>query len=260
MKIAKNILNILAGSLLLSACKKDTIEPFKLNVNTHDQAFLKIIHSSPYRLNPSVQLKLNDTRISSNLTYSTPFPGGGINTGGLNFPYYLAVNPGSTKLSLSIPKPATNIDSLMLYSTTLNLQAGKYYSAFLTDTVYNTQMVLVEDDMTPVRGDVSKFRFVNLIPNLPAIDLYFGSALVAPNIPYKGVSSIFTLPRGTVEKWYIRPAGAASNSKEIAVAPNNLTVPFNKYMTVYARGYNGLTSTTASPDIRIPNISVTYHQ
>ena len=259
MKISKYILGLFAGSLLFGACNKDVVEPFDVTYNTSEQAYVKIIHASPYRNNPVVQLKLNDSRVSGNITYSTPFPGGGLNTGGSNFPYYLPVNPGSNKIALSIQKQGTGIDSIQLYATNLNLQAGKYYSVFLADTSLNTASVILEDDMTPVTGDVSKSRFVNLIPNLAAVDLYFGTTLVAGNIPYKGASATFTLPRAAVNQWRIRPAGAAPTSTAIAIYPSgttNMTIPFNKYMTVYARGYNGVTGT----ETRVPAISLTYHQ
>src|SRR5687768_2818910 len=85
------------------ACKKEQIEMYPLK-ETSSQANVKIVHASAYTTNYSVQLKVNNARISNAFSYSTPFPGGGLNTGGSNMPWYLALAPGTLNISMSVPK------------------------------------------------------------------------------------------------------------------------------------------------------------
>lgn len=254
----KKILSIAIFSVAISgmiSCKKDLVTFLPVE-SPEGKANLKIIHASAYAINYSVQLKINDVRVSSNITNATPFPGGGLNTGGSNMPWYLAVNTGTLKISQSVAKVGSDVDSIPLFSGNITVEANKYYSAYLTDTATNTQLILVNENVTPVETGFTRYKFVNIMPNLPALDLYFGTTLVASNIAYKGSSAEFKLVSGTQDKWYIRPAGAAANSSAIATYPaaaTLLTVPVNRIMTVFARGYNGSTGN------RAPNISFIYN-
>ncbi|HEX8462301.1 MAG TPA: DUF4397 domain-containing protein, partial [Segetibacter sp.] len=220
------------------------------------KANLKIIHASPYTINYSAQLKVNDVRVSNNIINATPFPGGGLNTQGSNMPWYLALTPGSTKISLSVPKAGTIVDSIPLYTGTINIESNKYYSAYLTDTGTNTQTVLVTENLTPVASGVSRFKFVNLIPNQTALDLYFGTEKVASNVAYKATSPEFTILRSTSSQFSIRAAGAASTATALTIYPTgttNLVIPNMRIMTVFARGYSAGTAN------RAPAISLLYN-
>jgi hypothetical protein len=248
---------ILSVSLLagFTACKREVLDllPTKSTENT---ANIKIVHASAYNTNYSVQLKVNDTRVTNAFTYSTPFPGGGLNTGGSNMPWYFSFNPGSTKIAMSVPKVGMSIDSIALFTGTVNIDANKYYTVYLADTLAKTQMVVLEEDKTLPANNTSRFRFVNLIPNLAAVDLYFAGSLVAGNIAFKGASPTFIIPYGTSGQWAIRPAGSAATTTAIAVYPAGTAVqsiPNQRIMSVYARGYSGATGN------RIPAISLLYN-
>jgi len=245
---------ILAGSLaaVLMSCEKKVVTQLETESN-FGKGNLKIIHASAYITNYSVRLKVNDQWVSSVITNATPFPGGGLNTGGSSSPWYLALNPGNAKISLIIPKVGTGVDSVVLYTGTVNLEHDKYYSAYLTDTAATTQLVFITDNIEAPASDVSRFRFVNLMPNQPSLDLYWGANKVASDIQYTLPSPEFTLPRGDTARWYIRPAGAAANTNPIASYPTSQTIPPQRVMTVFARGYNGGTGN------RAPNVSLLYN-
>jgi len=253
------IISVLAVTFtsLMIGCKKELkLEAGIRPVDTQNRALLKIVNASAYTVIDSVQLKIDDIRVSNSIRYTTPFPGGGLNTGGSNFPWYLDVNPGAINISFTVPKKWTNFDSLHLFSTTVNLEAGKYYTLYTADTSIKTQTVLVTENMTPVPNGVSRFKFVNLMPNLPALDLYFADQLVVSNVAYKSVSPEFTIASGTIGKWAIRRAGDPSTSAAIVTYPTgttNQTIPNRTNFSVFSRGYNGAASN------RAPNISLLYN-
>jgi hypothetical protein len=258
-KILINASAFIALIIIIAGCEKKSERVVDFAPPASSQAFLKVNYASAYRNNPSVQLKINDVRVSNPFTYAYPFPGGGLNTGGSSEDNYFAVEPGAVKISISIPKVGSNTDSVAIFSATPNLEAQKYYTFHVADTGANTQGILMNESFTVPSDDASRYRFVNLMPNLPALDLYFGTSLVAANIPYKGASGYFNLLRSTPQsQWAIRPAGASSSSTPITtytVAPTTYSVPYQRAMTVFARGYSTITSTS---DPRRGQISLYY--
>jgi hypothetical protein len=257
MKFVKPFACLIIACLVMTACKKNVIKPLPITEATSSQAQIKIVYSSAYLINYSVQLKVNDVRVSNNITYSTPFPGGGLNTGGGSYSEYMLTSPGDLKIAVSVPNKNANSDSIPLSSNTVNVSAGKNYSVYIADTLASTQAIVVEDNLALVEGDFSRYKFVNVMPNSTGLDLYFGDQLVASNIPYKGVSPEFTLARGAVGTWAIRTAGADPVSTAMAIYPaassGKQTVPNARVMSVYARGYSGSSGT------RAPAISMLYN-
>lgn len=268
MKILKLIIYILFAAVFSIGCKKES-EVVTTTTQNEMDAKLKVIYASAYVIRDSIQIKINDIRVSNTFLgisssntapVPTPFPGGGLNTGGDNRPFYLSITPGDTKIFVSVPKKLTSIDSIIRFSGQANLEARKHYSAYITDTLLNARMVLVEDNLADVDPGISRFKFVNLIPNLVAIDVYFGTNMVANNVAYKAVSPEFTLPNAAAGQWRIRSAGALSTSTPIAVYPGTVvlptffTVPNQRVMTVFAKGYSGGTIA------RIPTVSLLYNK
>lgn len=266
MKIRSIIYFAVSLFVILASCKKNSVPVPYTPVS--DSALLKINYTSLYKANPnpSVQLEVNGQRVSSLLTYGTstytsyPYPGGGLNTGGGSTPDYFSVAPGSNKISVAIPKVGTSIDSVVLYSTNITLAGGNYYTLHIADTAANMQSVLITEDVAAPDSGFSKYRFVNLMPDQTALDLYFGTTKVASNIPYKGSSPVFTLTQANAYQWAIRPAGAASTSTALVTYPTGSslhTVPNQRVFTVYARGYSSVTSST---DPRRGQISLFYNR
>lgn len=211
-------------------------------------ARLKINYLSAYTTNPSVQLSINAERVSGLIAGRTPFPGGGYNTNGSNFADYLAVNPGTNTLKISIPKKGTNVDSIVLFTTSLNLEATKTYTAHITDTFSRTMAVLVEDSLWLAPVGSSRYRFLNMMPNVPFIDLYYGPEKVASAIPYLGYSPSFTVPVPvTTLAWTIRETGSSPTSTALATYASANTHFGTRVYSVFALGYKGSTATNTKP-------------
>lgn len=241
--------------LVLFSCTKEFKPKAEYLIPGDGDARLKINFASVYRQNPLVQLSVNDVRVSGLLTARTPFPGGGYNTSGDNRPDYLLVKPGQTSVGVAIPQVGTNTDSVKLFNGTVNLAAGKHYSLHITDTAANTKMVLVEDDVTASDTGSSKYRFINLMPNVPAVDFYFGTTLVAANVGYLAITAPIKLPLPTASAaWTIREAGTAPTSTALATYTSSNTYINTRTYVVFAMGYKGITGT----DPRRPFVSF-YH-
>lgn len=242
----------MAGSLFW-ACKKNvlTVSPYDY---TDGQALLKINYSCPYFKNPAVQVKINGEKVSSLITYSTPYPGGGLNTGGNTYADYLSVKPGSNSVSLSIPKTGSTEDSVLLFQTQTELSAGDYQTLHFTDTAANTQALLLKDAANKPDSGFTQFTFVNLIPNSTALDLYFGTTKVASNVAYKQATQPFLLPANTSDVWSLRAAGGTATLGTTYTSTSS--VANQRVFTVYARGYVG----PATSDIRSPKISFAYNK
>ncbi|SJZ54165.1 DUF4397 domain-containing protein [Sediminibacterium ginsengisoli] len=251
------ILSALSLVVMLSACKKNTLRmaPFEYVDGT---SLFKINYSLPYAKNPAVQLSIDGKRVSNNLTYSTPFPGGGLNTGGSNFADYLSLTPGEHTVTMAIPKVGTNVDSVELYKTTVNLEANKYQTLHMTDTAANTKSLLVTDESKKPDSGFTKYTFVNLIPG-SQIDLYFGTVKVASGVNYLAKTDTFSIAAGTTLQWFIRQTGSSTNLAQYPTTnATTYVIPNQRVFTVYARGYLGYAIT--STDIRRPMVSFLFNK
>ena len=252
-KIQKNSFILLACiCTIFWSCEKNvlTVSPYAY---TDGKALVKINYSCPYFKNPGVIVKINGERVSSAITYSTPYPGGGLNTGGNTYADYLSVNPGSQKIALTIPKTGAFEDSIVLYETSVTLTADKYQTVHFTDTAANTTTVLTTDASNKPDSGFTQFTFVNLIP-ASTLDLYFGTTKVASNVAYKQVTDPFLLPSGTSNTWSLRIAGGSTTLGTTYASTS--TVANQRVFTVYSRGYIG----PAVADIRSPKISFAYNK
>lgn len=248
----KIIINSLFISLLVivSSCTKKIEYLAERTFADNDKAYLKINYLSAYAANPGVQLKINNIRVSDTIKGRTPFPGGGYNTLGSSFPNYLAVTPGANTLSIAIPKKNTNTDSVALFTTSFSLSTGKNYTAHVTDTAAKTKAVLVEDNIGYIDAGTARYKFLNMMPNVPFIDLYFGTTRVCTAIPYLGESNYFTLPFTSVATaWTIRETGTSPTSTALATYSSNNTTLNQRGYTAFALGYKSATGA------RLPYIS-----
>ena len=252
------LLICIAGTLLFFACKKNELYITKPAPVTDGEAQVKVINLSAYQKNPLYHLKINDVRVSNILggtTNPTPFPGGGLNTGGLSTADYLSIKAGSNTFTVATPFVGTSNDSTVIATGTATLEGNKRYSVFFTDTLTKTNFIVVEDTLSRPDSGYAKFQFVNLMPNLTALDLYIGTVKIpeASNIPFKGVSKPFLLPTNNASTtWAIRTAGGTANLTTYASAS---TLGNQRAYTVFARGYS---TVTAATDIRRQAISFIY--
>ena len=263
-KISIIALCTLAVVVIFGGCTKNVINYGDIDKLSDADALLKINYVSQYANNRSVFIKINDQRISSLITGRTPYPGGGYNTGGGNTADFLQVLAGDVKISVVQPKKINDgTDSIVLYTTTVNLAAGKYYVAHITDTAATTKTVLTEENFTLPDSLTTRYHFLNLMPNVPAIDLYWGTAtttdqstdsLLVGNVAFLANTPDFTIKNATTtfKTFKIRAAGAAKTSATVLASylPTTMSTSRRSY-TAFATGYNG----KVSPSTQRPYIS-----
>lgn len=255
--------------VLVTACKKNEFA-IKENIDVSGKALLKVNYFSALQAKPTYQIRVDGERISNALVYPTPYPGGGLNTGGGNYADYMSVDAGSRKVDIAIPKVGTSTDSVALASATVSLSADKYYSLYFADTAANTVSVLFEDDLTSPDSGFVKYRFINLMPDVAAgLDLYVGTSAtytsttafvkIASAIQYKAASPYFTVPINTGNiYWCIRPAGAAASSTPIASYTSASTSTNQRVFSITSRGYNSISTPTT--DGRLRNFNFIYNR
>jgi hypothetical protein len=249
MKKLSIIVSVFAGIIFLSGCKKEAEKIADFSFTPSSQALLKVNFVSNYAANPGVQISINKIRVSNLISARTPFPGGGFNTGGGSNPGYLEVTPGSVELSVAIPKKNTNTDSVTLFDKTITLEAGKYYTAHITDTGTNAKVVVLTDDLSAPEYAKAKYRFVNLMPNVAAVDLYYGTTLVASNVPYLQSSNYFSIlvAGTTAQAWNVRESGTGPTGTVLATYTSSNTIITNRIYTAFALGYKGATDAARKP-------------
>jgi hypothetical protein len=232
---ARYIIAILAGACILAACKKNE---FHITARTYvdNMVRLKVGIFTPSITNQGVQIKVNGQRMSGIVSYATPFPGGGLNTGGSNNSDYLNIPQGETNIDVAVPKAGTDVDSVKVFSYSQSLQANKRYTLFITDSVPNATGVMVEDDTTPP-DSLSRVKFLNLIPNVPAVDFYQGTTLVAANVAYKTVTPYVNISNGSFQ-YFIREAGSGPTGTVLS-GPRTIATGNRRIYTFFARGYKG---------------------
>lgn len=253
------ICTILASCMFVAGCDKNELHTSDYQLVGADQSQVKVVFTSPYRANPRYQINLNSQRISNVLSAAgtspnpTPFPGGGLNTGGGSSADYLGIPAQQNVISIATPKVNTNVDSVQLATSSFTYETGKKYTLFFTDTAANTKALLVTDSLQRPDSGFARYKFVNLLPDLPALDLYVGTVKVASDIPYLGTSASFILPTNNASStWAIRAVGGTTNLATYASAS---TLGNQRVYTVFSRGYNSITTTS---DIRRRAVSLIY--
>ncbi|TCC86512.1 DUF4397 domain-containing protein [Pedobacter hiemivivus] len=257
MKIFKSLLIVLCVALFFSGCTKNVLDYGEVEKITDEQPLIKVNYASSYLDDRFVVIRFNGKRVSPRIQGRTPFPGGGYNTRGDVRADYLTIDVGQVELRVALPfKKDNGLDSLELYKTTLNIERGKRYVAHITDTAAFTKTVLTEENFLKPDSGYATYRFINLMPNVPAIDLYYGISatvhtadrLVAGNIKYLEISNYFILNRYSARTWKIRPAGAALTTATVLASYSNVGSLLNqRTYTVYAMGYSGFTAGTRRP-------------
>jgi hypothetical protein len=251
----------------LAACEKNKLAQ-KVETDPTGTASVKLGYFSQYIAanNVGVQAKFDTTRISNTFTSPTPYPGGGFNTGGNSFADYLAIEPGTRNLIISIPKANSRVDSVIRFNGPVNLTANLRQTIMLTDTGANTAATVLIDDITaPTGASVARAKFFNGMPGT-TLDFYIRSSLgifVGPkNIPYKSVSNYFDFP-----------AGLSNDTLDVVNTGTNYTtatVPLARYVwastniiptrvyTILSAGYPTIAYTTS--DNRRARVSVVLNR
>lgn len=232
MKKYSSILFIAMLVVVWVACEKNTYNVTERTEVT-DMALIKIGYFAPSITHQPVQAKLNGVRVSPTMAYNTPFPGGGLNTGGSNNSDYLVLAPGNNTLQLSVAKVNTDVDSIKVFENQFNF-ADKRQIVFITDSFPNVAGVLVDVE-TPAPADATKSRikFIHLIPNVAAVDFYRGTELLKANVPYKGETEFFDVAAGAAN-YVIKEAGQSGT-----LGTQSITPAAGRIYTFFSRGFKG---------------------
>ncbi|MEO8171603.1 MAG: DUF4397 domain-containing protein [Sediminibacterium sp.] len=255
-----------AALFLLFACKKSdgvTNQPYTAyGVTSATQGQLKINLAMAYTVDyANMLIKVNGKAVSNLLQTRTPFPGGGYNTRGSNFALYLSVPVGSNTVSVVLPKATTDTDSVVLFNGTVTVPDNEPYTLHIADTAASIKSVLVKNVINSMDTGWCRFKFVNLIPNVAAVDLYLNNVKIKSNLAYLVASDTFSIrtgvnqpgyvPGSTTTTFAVRPAGALATTAALASYASNSSLQSQQALTIFTMGYSGSTGT------RLPFISFT---
>ncbi len=236
-----------ATALLLgvTACKKNDVTAIDFELVSGAQ--VKFGYWVARQINVPVQIKLDNQRVSNNLTYAISFPGGGANQGGSNTNDYLSVGIGTKAVSLAFNNIGTSNDSVVLYTGNINFEQGKRYSVMFTDSASVKAAVLLDDfaSVTPPNNTTAVCRFFHGLLNTGNVDVYYGSSTtpVFTNVAYNTASSTYALiPIGS-SVIAIRPAGSLPTAPVLATF--SAAIAGGRVYTAVARGIVGVTGTRA---------------
>lgn len=245
-------------SLLVFAGCKERIQDFgDLDFLTENDAIVKINMASVYPDDRYMYVKFNDNRVTPLIRAREPYPGGGYNTRGDSRPDFLKIAAGTVNVKVCLPHKIDNgKDSIVLAEQNVTFGPGKQYTIHVTDTAANTKMFLAEESLVRPDSSFAMYRFVNLMPNVEALDLYYGAAanssgqdsLIVSNIKYGETSDYFTIRRTASRTWKIRKAGDPVADNTVLALYTNASSTLNaRSYTAYALGYAGFTTTIMRP-------------
>lgn len=241
----------------INSCKKNSFAITK-RTQPEGKALVKIAMFNAYTATAPVRISINGTVVSNEVIHPVVYPGGGLNVNGSSNSDYLQADPGNNKFEFFVMNTGTPVPASRLFETSQTLEAGKRSTLYITDTSQNTTAVLVNDDTPAPDSGFVRIKFVNLIPNVAALDVYKGlnattATLLMGNIAYKGISAYMNIPSGT-DSFFVRPAGSAITT--MPVARRGFTLANQRIYTILSRGYNGVTAATN----RAANISAIINQ
>jgi hypothetical protein len=264
MKKIINYTMALVALFVFASCKKNTgvtNQPYEAYGTPANKGQLKVNLAFAYAIDyANLRIKLNGAYVSNLLQSRTPFPGGGFNTRGSNFALYMSVPLGSNAVSIVMPKFGTNVDSVVLFSTNVNITDNTPQTLHLTDTAANMKSVLVRNNIVGIADGMCRFNFVHLMPNVPAVDLYLNGVRMRANIPYLGASGAMDIPvginapgfvAGTTTIWAVRAAGATATSPALVSFASASGLISGAALTGFCMGYSGSTGA------RLPFLAMT---
>jgi hypothetical protein len=254
----------LALLFVFASCKKNTgvtNQPYDTYGNPANKGQLKVNLAFAYPVDyANLRIKLNGAYVSNLLQSRTPFPGGGYNTRGSNFALYMSVPLGSNAVSIVMPKFGTNTDSVLLFTTNINLPDNAPHTLHIADTAANMKSVLVKNNIADIAHGICRFNFINLMPNAGAVDLYLNGVLMKANIPYLGTSGAMNIPvginapgfvSGATTVWAVRKTGTTATSAALVSYASANGLQSGVALTGFCMGYAGLTGA------RLPYLSLT---
>jgi hypothetical protein len=246
----KIIFSLFISTCIMLGCKKNEFRTSEYDIPS-GKAYLKVAYFCPDTTNPLVQCYVNDNLVQTTISNNTPFPGGGLNTGGGSANGYLAVDPskGAATIKFSTINPGTSLPNKELFSFTLPVVANTQQVAFITDTGVNRSAFMVNVDTERPDSGFVKMRFINCIPNAGPMSFYFKNVLIADNVKYKEVLDFKAIPLAT-DTLKLYPTGTPTNVTPLALYSFS-TIGNRKVYTTICRGFLGSGHAQAKPAISL---------
>jgi hypothetical protein len=246
----KNILIIIcfiAVGLLVFSCTKNELRLTEYELPS-GKAYVRFAFYSPATATSSVIVKVNDVKVNGATTSITA----GLYPSVINTPDYASISP-TGNIKLSIPNIGTSNDSIVVFTGTLALEAGKFYAFTLADSGSRRTAFAIPDNLgaLPDSGFFN-IRFINAMGNSPAFDLVrvdsTSSTVVVRDTIARGVSfksaSTFIKQPITPTNSFLRYRFVA-NGVSIGQATLPATAVNKRSITFYATGIFGGTGSFA---------------
>ncbi len=215
-KLLKNLAWVCAGALLAAGCGKgDDPGP-----NT-PIANIAVYHVSPDA--PKIQFKLDGNVMNpDSMAFGT-------------YSYYLNAYAGTREISAYQREIKKATSSVIL-------QEGSIYSAWLTGRWATPEFVLIQDKLFVPAANKSYIRFVNMSVDAPALDLVTntGTAVVS-NKTYKTASDFVEITGGQNYNFVFRENGSTADKLLLP----SVNIANGRMYTIVARGIYNSTGTTA---------------
>lgn len=248
----KKILYFIAiGAGLISACQKgELVESTtyeKITTGDPKYAYLKILNLTP--ASPALTFYMDGNKFSSALSTAGTENAGYAYNGLFPDLGYAVTSPGSHVLTAKIIPTVSPDANLEVFSTTINPEAGKYYTIFTTGQYSTTtkkipSSVMLEDSRPALDTSKVFLRVVNLYNGNSNLDITKDLATgtkIFSNVAYGIGSGWVEIPNigpgvAPVVKVFVNPVGTAS---PIIPAGSSLTLSKGRAYTLYLRGVAG---------------------
>ncbi|HMP32373.1 MAG TPA: DUF4397 domain-containing protein [Saprospiraceae bacterium] len=238
MKKISNYIFLGILSLFFVSCGK---EYSHLNIVTQVDggARLKVFHMVPDQTGAT--MKVDNKQVSGVLT-TTGLPGL-VGYGSL-FPLaeYFTVEPGSRNLLVSF----LNADRTASVDVTssLNMSANKFYSAYVVGQAGTHSVVLGEDDIPKTEADKTHIRIINTVTNTPAVgyEVLINNVVVdTKTAVLDGKEKFVGYPQDGAARFTIVVRQKGTTTALSTLSAQNLVR--GKAYTILIRGINGNTTT-----------------
>lgn len=203
---------ILLAVSAFTACKKKDD-----NASSPDQkAKLAILISSPGASELSFYINGNKTGTTNVLNFNTV-----VN--------YFATEPGTGEFGFSKKDSEVILAKVAYY-----LKPASYHSLIFTGRSPESDVILVEDDLSAPATDKAKIRFANLSPDAPALDLYMQGKTDPglSNKTFKTVSGFINVDPAVNPKFEIKTTGGTN----VLASLENFKIEKGKIYTIWVRG------------------------
>lgn len=152
-----------------------------------------------------------------------------INNSGLNYSQYLGYRQfytGDRNFTLR------NSNGIILASTNIQLSYGDYFSVFAVNNFNEIELVSYTDNLSRPSSNKAKVRFINLSPDMPAIEIFNGINLLQSNLNFKDASNFVEIESGE-QQIIIKTSNTGTE-----VLNTNIDFKPGIIYTIYTKGYD----------------------